>query len=41
MFKRLNRQERTVIIVTHDPEVAAVPRRHLEIRDGIVKELRS
>jgi putative ABC transport system ATP-binding protein len=34
LFQGLNRQGRTVVIVTHDPEVAAVARRRVEIRDG-------
>lgn len=38
MFRRLNAQGRTVVMVTHDPEVAAA-RRRVEIRDGVVKEV--
>lgn len=34
LFEELNRQGRTVVIVTHDPEVAAVAPRRVEIRDG-------
>jgi len=34
LFERLNREGRTVIIVTHDPEVAAVAGRRVDIRDG-------
>jgi putative ABC transport system ATP-binding protein len=34
LFRDLNRQGRTVIIVTHDPDVAAIAPRRVEIRDG-------
>jgi putative ABC transport system ATP-binding protein len=34
LFRSLNAQGRTVIIVTHDPEVADVASRRIEIRDG-------
>lgn len=34
LFRELNRQGRTVIIVTHDPDVAAIASRRVEIRDG-------
>ncbi len=36
MFCRLQGEGRTVILVTHDPEIAAVTPRRLEIRDGKV-----
>ena len=34
IFSRLNREGRTVLIVTHDPAVAAYCRRTVSIRDG-------
>lgn len=37
MFRQLNREGRTVVLVTHDPDVAAVTNRVIEIRDGKVK----
>ncbi len=37
LFKALNGQGRTVVIVTHDPDVAAVARRCIEIRDGMLQ----
>ncbi|MCL4178025.1 MAG: ABC transporter ATP-binding protein [Verrucomicrobia bacterium] len=36
MFSRLSREGRTIILVTHDPEIAAVTPRRIEIRDGRV-----
>lgn len=33
-FRQLHREGRTIIIVTHDPEIAAVTPRRIEIRDG-------
>lgn len=37
MFRELNREGKTVVLVTHDPDVAAVSKRVIEIRDGKVK----
>jgi putative ABC transport system ATP-binding protein len=34
LFRKLNREGRTIILVTHDPEIAAVTPRRIEIRDG-------
>ncbi|HLG71715.1 MAG TPA: ABC transporter ATP-binding protein [Chloroflexota bacterium] len=39
LFRRLHQQGRTVVVVTHDPEVAAAARRRIEIRDGMVREV--
>jgi putative ABC transport system ATP-binding protein len=36
LFNRLNEEGRTIVIVTHDPDVAAVARRRVEIRDGML-----
>lgn len=38
LFQRIHAEGRTVVVVTHDPEVAAVARRRIEIRDGQIKE---
>lgn len=37
MFTELNAAGRTVVLVTHDPEVAAVTHRVIEIRDGRIR----
>jgi putative ABC transport system ATP-binding protein len=34
MFDKLHKEGRTVMLVTHDPEIAAVTPRRIEIRDG-------
>ncbi len=34
LFRELHRQGRTIAIVTHDPEIATVADRQIEIRDG-------
>lgn len=39
LFRRFQREGHTVVIVTHDPEVAAVADRQVEIRDGRVREV--
>ncbi len=36
LFRRLSEEGRTIILVTHDPEIAAVTPRKIEIRDGKV-----
>jgi putative ABC transport system ATP-binding protein len=39
IFERLNREQRmTVILVTHDPEVAQHARRIIHVRDGVIAE---
>jgi putative ABC transport system ATP-binding protein len=38
MFQNLSQEGRTIILVTHDPEIAAVTPRRIEIRDGRVSE---
>lgn len=37
MFRQLNREGKTVVLVTHDPDVAAVCKRVIEIRDGKIQ----
>lgn len=39
LFHRIHDEGRTIVVVTHDPEVAAVADRRLEIRDGELREL--
>jgi putative ABC transport system ATP-binding protein len=38
IFEELNRMGRTVIVVTHDPEVARRAKRIVRLRDGIVED---
>jgi putative ABC transport system ATP-binding protein len=38
LFRRLSSEGRTIILVTHDPEIAAVTPRRIEIRDGKISE---
>src|SRR5437588_7624579 len=38
LFRRLSKQGRTIVLVTHDPEIAAVTPRRIEIRDGKLAE---
>lgn len=37
MFRDLNSSGRTIVLVTHDPDIAAVSKRVIEIRDGRIK----
>jgi putative ABC transport system ATP-binding protein len=37
MFRELHRSGRTVVLVTHDPKIAAVTHRVIEIRDGRIQ----
>src|SRR2546428_711054 len=34
LFRKLSREGRTIVLVTHDPQIAAVTPRRIEIRDG-------
>jgi len=38
LFRRLSGEGRTIVLVTHDPEIAAVTPRRIEIRDGKISE---
>ncbi len=38
LFHELSREGRTIALVTHDPEIAAVTPRKIEIRDGKISE---
>lgn len=39
LFSDLNRQGHTVVLITHDPEVAAYAERIIHIRDGRIEEV--
>lgn len=39
LFRHFHREGRTIVVVTHDAEVAAAAERRLEIRDGRLTEL--
>ena len=38
LFRELSTKGRTIVLVTHDPEIAAVTPRRIEIRDGKIAE---
>jgi len=38
LFRKLSTEGRTIILVTHDPEIAAVTPRRIEIRDGRIAD---
>lgn len=38
LFRNLSREGRTIALVTHDPEIAAVTPRRIEIRDGKISQ---
>jgi len=38
LFRQLSQQGRTIVLVTHDPEIAAVTPRRIEIRDGKISK---
>lgn len=38
MFRDMNSSGKTIVLVTHDPDIAAVSRRVIEIRDGKIRK---
>lgn len=38
IFKQLNEQGITIVVITHDPDVAAQAKRTIWIRDGVIQE---
>ncbi len=41
LFAALHRQGHTIVIVTHDPGIAARAERRIELHDGLIVEARS
>jgi putative ABC transport system ATP-binding protein len=38
IFKKLNEQGMTIVLVTHEPDIAAYTRRTIKLRDGQIEE---
>ena len=38
LFKELHRRGNSVVLVTHDPRIASLAERRVELRDGLVVE---
>ena len=41
LFHRVHAEGRTIVVVTHDPDVASAAERRLDMRDGRLTELRA
>jgi putative ABC transport system ATP-binding protein len=37
VFKEMNAEGRTIVVITHDLDVAAVAKRRVYIRDGLIE----
>lgn len=40
LFQQLNREGRTIVLITHEPEIAAKATREIRIQDGLLSEVR-
>jgi putative ABC transport system ATP-binding protein len=38
IFKKLNEQGMTIVLVTHEPDIAAYTQRTIKLRDGQIEE---
>ena len=38
LFRSLHEEGRTVVLVTHEPEIARITKREVVLRDGIIAE---
>ena len=36
MLKKLNSEGRTILMVTHEPEIAAMAKRQIYMKDGVI-----
>jgi putative ABC transport system ATP-binding protein len=36
LFQELNQQGKTIVFVTHEPEIAAMSKRTITLRDGLI-----
>ena len=39
LLGKLNREGKTIIMVTHEPDIAAYARRRIHMRDGLVERI--
>ena len=37
-FQRLNREGHTIVVITHEPEIAEFAQRVITVRDGVIEK---